>query len=76
MLTSVFCTFGYTNSFGVFQSYYSLERYTYETSSSISWIGSVQTFLQFTVAGVAGPLFDKGYFYHLGAAGTTLFIVW
>jgi MFS family permease len=72
----VFCTFGYTNSFGIFQSYYTLERYRDQSSSTIAWIGSVQTFLQLTLAGVAGPLFDKGHFYPLMAVGSVVFIVW
>jgi hypothetical protein len=72
----VFCTFGYTNSFGVFQSYYALERYPTESDSAIAWIGSVQTFLQFMVSAFAGYYFDKGYFWHLAGVGSALFVFW
>ncbi|EED79616.1 predicted protein [Postia placenta Mad-698-R] len=39
----LFCTFGYANSFGVYQDYYTLEHSS--SSSNISWIGSLQLVL-------------------------------
>ena len=72
---SVFCTFGYANTFGVFQEYYQLVAYTNKTASDISWIGSVQLFFQFSLGAVAGPLYDKGYFRHLMVVGIVLYVV-
>ncbi|KAK8850762.1 hypothetical protein IAR55_004682 [Kwoniella newhampshirensis] len=68
-------TFGTANAFGVFQSYYVLVKYPFETSSTIAWIGSIQMFLLFMMGAVAGPLFDKGYFYLLVITGASLHIV-
>ncbi|KAG1754141.1 major facilitator superfamily domain-containing protein [Suillus lakei] len=39
------CGFGYTTSFGVYQDFYTQHYLTNETSSAISWIGSLNTFL-------------------------------
>lgn len=40
----LFTTFGYTNSFGVYQALYTLEGTS--TASNISWIGSLQVCLR------------------------------
>lgn len=72
---AVFCTFGYANTFGVFQSYYQLTAFPDHPPSDISWIGSVQLFLQFSMGAIAAPLYDKGYFRHLIAVGSVLYIV-
>ncbi|TEY35966.1 hypothetical protein BOTCAL_0570g00050 [Botryotinia calthae] len=50
---------GITTSFGAFQSYYIMTLP--ESASSISWIGSVQSFLVVFVEIISGPLFDRGY---------------
>ncbi|GAA5903492.1 hypothetical protein JCM6882_006562 [Rhodosporidiobolus microsporus] len=70
----LFSTFGNVNAWGVYQAYYQLYRYPRETASAISWIGSVQLCLFFLMALVAGPLFDKGHFRLLIAAGSALWI--
>ena len=56
----VFNTWGYANSFGIFQAYYvsSLSL----PASTISWIGSVQVFLIFLIGSVSGRAFDSGYY--------------
>ncbi|KAI9373241.1 major facilitator superfamily domain-containing protein [Aspergillus egyptiacus] len=53
-------TWGYINSFGVFQSYYteSLGR----SPSDISWVGSIQIFLLFFIGTFSGRATDAGYF--------------
>ncbi|KAH7127761.1 major facilitator superfamily domain-containing protein [Dactylonectria estremocensis] len=53
-------SWGFVNSFGVFQAYYTttLDR----QPSDISWIGSMQTFLLFFVGTFAGRVTDAGYF--------------
>ncbi|KAK7729823.1 hypothetical protein SLS53_009191 [Cytospora paraplurivora] len=53
-------TWGYINSFGVFQSYYTTALNL--EPSTISWIGSVQVFLLFFVGTFTGRLTDAGYF--------------
>lgn len=55
----LFCTMGYTNSFGVFQAYYMTHQLQNETPDRIAWIGSLQNFLIFASGAVGGPLFDR-----------------
>ncbi|KAA8571256.1 hypothetical protein EYC84_000586 [Monilinia fructicola] len=68
-------TWGITTSYGAFQSYYTTTLLVEESSSALSWIGSMQSFLLIIVGIIAGPLFDMGYLMHLmylGGALTTL----
>ncbi|KAL3455756.1 major facilitator superfamily domain-containing protein [Aspergillus heterothallicus] len=53
------CTLGYVNSWGVYQAYYQEHQLRGETSSAISWIGSLQIFFMFSASLVGGPLFDR-----------------
>lgn len=55
----LFCTLGYTNSFGIFQAYYMENQLRHETPDRIAWIGSLQSFLLFASGSVGGPLFDR-----------------
>ena len=56
----VVTTWGYLNSFGVFQTYYTsaLE----EQQSTISWIGSVQVWVIFVLSAFSGRALDAGLF--------------
>ncbi|KAJ5108444.1 Major facilitator superfamily domain general substrate transporter [Penicillium angulare] len=54
-----FSTFGYMNAYGVYQDYYTEHFLSNETSSNISWIGSVQVCFLFTGSLIGGPLFDR-----------------
>ncbi len=56
----VFVTWGYINSFGSFQTYYT--NTLLYTPSTISWIGSVQVFLTFMLGSFSGRLLDAGLF--------------
>lgn len=56
-----FNTWGFTNSFGVFQTYYLANQLSDSTPSDVAWIGSVQTFLLFAPSVVVGRLTDAGY---------------
>ncbi|KAI9928050.1 hypothetical protein ASPWEDRAFT_42231 [Aspergillus wentii DTO 134E9] len=56
----IFNTWGYINSFGVFQTYYS--ETLGHPPSDISWVGSIQIFLLFFVGTFAGRATDAGYF--------------
>ncbi|KAM0749511.1 MFS general substrate transporter [Meredithblackwellia eburnea MCA 4105] len=70
----LFVTFGYVNAFGVYQSYYQLNQLHNETPSNISWIGSIQLWLQFSMGAVAGPLFDRGHFRPVMTFGSVLYV--
>jgi len=67
---------GYLNTFGAYQSYYHSTHYPTQSSSIISWIGSVQLFLQLALGPLAGALYDRGYFRHLLCVGSVIYIVW
>jgi MFS family permease len=68
----LFCTFGYVNAFGVYQSYYS--QHMGKSDSAISWIGSFQLWLLFSLGIVTGKLFDEGYCRHLIAGGSLIYV--
>ncbi|KAK2813254.1 hypothetical protein FQN49_008321, partial [Arthroderma sp. PD_2] len=55
----MFNTWGFANSFGIFQSYYSetLGR----SRADIAWIGSIQIFLIFSIGTFSGRAIDAGY---------------
>ncbi|KAI5825589.1 MFS general substrate transporter [Schizophyllum commune Tattone D] len=56
------CGFGYTMSFGVFQDYYVRVYLPNVSTSAISWIGSVASFLVMACGLPAGRIYDHGYF--------------
>lgn len=62
------------NTFGVFQTYYETGKLFTETSSNISWIGSIQALLVNVGGLISGPLYDRGYLRTLICVGT-FFIV-
>ncbi|KAG6827713.1 hypothetical protein H0H92_010686 [Tricholoma furcatifolium] len=70
-----FCTFGYTNAYGVYNDFY-VRRYLNDryTSSQISWIGSTQLLLVLFIGLFTGRAFDTGYFYHLMIGGSILLV--
>lgn len=53
-------TWGYINSFGVFQTYYT--ETLGHPPSDISWVGSIQIFLLFFVGTFSGRATDAGFF--------------
>ncbi|KAL4781679.1 major facilitator superfamily domain-containing protein [Aspergillus varians] len=55
----LFSTLGYANSWGVYQAYYQANQLRDQTTSAISWIGSIQSFFLFGASLVGGPLFDR-----------------
>ncbi|KAJ8508232.1 hypothetical protein ONZ45_g9467 [Pleurotus djamor] len=65
-------TFGYANAFGVYQDIYT--RSHAASASNVSWVGSTQLFLLFTVGLPAGRLLDKGYFRHTILAGSIIYV--
>lgn len=56
-----FNTWGLLNTFGVFQTYYETGELFVESSSNISWVGSVQAFLVLVGGLISGPLYDRGF---------------
>lgn len=61
-------TWGFINTFGVFQTYYVTSLAA--SPSSVSWIGSVQIFLLFFIGTISGRLTDSGYFRPILLAGS------
>ena len=57
----IFNSFGYSNSFGVFQPYY--EEMLQKDASTVSWIGSIQIFLVYFIGTFSGRAMDAGFFY-------------
>jgi MFS family permease len=66
-------TWGIVNSFGLFQTHYTtaLGR----PPSDISWIGSIQIFLLFSIGTFTGRLTDAGYFKHVFVLGVVFQLV-
>ena len=54
-----FACMGFTNSFGVFQEYYTTHQLSSESPDKVAWIGSLSIFLQFSGGAFSGPLFDR-----------------
>ncbi|KAJ5819696.1 hypothetical protein N7474_005287 [Penicillium riverlandense] len=66
----IFNTWGYINSFGVFQTYYT--QTLNHPPSDISWVGSIQIFLLFFIGTFSGRATDAGYFKFTFAMGALL----
>ncbi|KAH7361371.1 major facilitator superfamily domain-containing protein [Pyrenochaeta sp. MPI-SDFR-AT-0127] len=78
--TQVFCawlavtnTWGFVNSFGVFQTYYT--EILPQSPSTISWIGSTQACFMFSLGVVSGRALDAGLFLPTVIAGVVLQLV-
>ncbi|KAF9012624.1 major facilitator superfamily domain-containing protein [Cyathus striatus] len=67
-----FCTWGCSDSFGVYQDYYVRVYMPHSSPSAISWIGSTNSFLGITGGLISGRLYDKGYFRYLLFGGALL----
>ena len=64
---------GLVNSFGVYQAYYERTLLPSHSSTTISWIGTLQGALLLLIGVISGPLFDMGFFrLILVSAGLTL----
>lgn len=66
-------TWGYVTTFGVFQTHYS--EMLSESPSAISWIGSVQVFLLFSIATFSGRASDAGFFKVVWGLGALLVLI-
>lgn len=63
---------GLTNSFGIFQTYYTDVVLPDTDPSAIAWIGSIQLFLMMLIGVCAGWLLDAGYLRFVLFCGTTM----
>ena len=63
---------GIINTFGVFQTFYDADLLHSNSSSAVSWIGSIQGFLLLVFSVITGPIFDMGHLRSLLCAGTFL----
>ncbi|KAF9494658.1 MFS general substrate transporter [Pleurotus eryngii] len=70
LMTTV--TFGYSNSFGVYQDIYT--RSHAASASNVSWIGSTQLFFLFAMGLPAGKLLDLGYLRHTNIVGSIIYV--
>ncbi|KAJ3541329.1 hypothetical protein NM208_g4667 [Fusarium decemcellulare] len=66
----IFTTWGYVNSFGSFQAYYT--SVLPQSSFDISWIGSLQVWLTFFGSAFSGRLLDAGLFVPTFLLGSAL----
>ncbi|RPA84376.1 MFS general substrate transporter [Ascobolus immersus RN42] len=66
-------SWGYLTSYGLFQSHYATTLSI--PPSSLSWIGSLQTFLIYFIGAFSGRALDAGYYHHVLIAGSLLQIV-
>ena len=48
-------------TFGDYQTYYESGQLFTASSSNISWVGSIQSFMVFAVGAVIGPIYDRGH---------------
>lgn len=65
-----FNSWGYINSFGLFQAYYTTALN--KSPSSISWVGSIQVFLTLFIGTFSGRALDAGFYRYVALAGLGL----
>lgn len=61
---------GIITTFGDYQAFYERGTLFHQTSSNISWIGSIQSLIVFAVGAVIGPIYDRGFLKLLILVGT------
>jgi MFS family permease len=66
----VITSWGYMNSFGVFQTYYTSELGV--SQSTVSWVGSVQLWVIFVMSAFSGRALDAGLFIPAFIVGSIL----
>ncbi|KAL3442351.1 major facilitator superfamily domain-containing protein [Aspergillus insuetus] len=68
----LFNIWGLAFAFGSFQSYYVLDFLPTVSTSAISWVGTIQSWLLIIGGLIAGPLFDMGYYRSMILVGSFL----
>ncbi|KAH9985673.1 MFS general substrate transporter [Xylariaceae sp. FL0662B] len=71
---ALFCTFGLINCVGVFLQYYVTGPLSHYSTSSVSWITSLQVFLMTGLNAVMGRLFDNYGPRYLLLIGTVVYV--
>ena len=66
----LFNVLGLLNSYGQFQAIYETDLLQHESASTISWIGSAQFLICYTVCIFTGPIWDTGHLRFLLGVGT------
>ncbi|CAN9268346.1 unnamed protein product [Alternaria sp. RS040] len=66
---------GFTLTYGAFQTYYRTTLLPSSSPSAISWIGTVQAWLLIVIGVLSGPLFDLGYFRSMLLVGNVLVVL-
>ncbi|KAF8910907.1 MFS general substrate transporter [Gymnopilus junonius] len=74
-MCNTFASFGYVNTWGIFQNYYETTLLKDSPPSSIAWIGSVQYSLVLLPALFVGRLFDLGYFRSIFMPSSCILVV-
>lgn len=69
----VFNTWGFINSFGVFQTYY-VNTLRIGSPSEVAWIGTIQVFVLFSLGMFAGRLLDAGFFRITFIVGSVIYL--
>lgn len=69
-----FNTWGIMNAFGVYQNYYESGDLFSTSSSNISWVGSIGSFLLLAMGVVVGPIYDRGYLRVILIFGTFMIV--
>jgi hypothetical protein len=54
----MFCTVGFVNAFGAFESYYAENMLANVAATNIAWIGAINVFCIFAGSVFTGPLLD------------------
>jgi len=69
-----FCSFGWINAIGIFQEYYQQNNLSRYSSSSVSWIPSMEVFMMFFGGPIWGKVFDNYGPRYLLLVGTFLHV--
>ncbi|CZR68684.1 related to MFS transporter [Phialocephala subalpina] len=62
---ALFCTFGWLNALGLFQTYYEENLLSMHSASTISWIFTIQLFLMWAGGAIFGRVIDTYGTYHV-----------
>jgi len=63
-----------SRNLGVFQTFYEQQYIPHQSSSNISWIGSIQAFFLIFGGLFTGPLYDMGYLRQVTIVGSFLVV--
>lgn len=69
-----YCSFGWLNSVGIFQEYYQKDILRHYSSSTISWIPSLQVFFMLASGPFVGYIYDRHGPKHIILVGTFLHV--